>query len=186
MSRKLIGIVLSILIAALSAGLLYLKVQPESESIQRPETTPVLGATTKENTRTTNRPEAEKLYGLINGYRRENNISPLTAHTALEQSARLKLNDMLEKKYWRHGDTNNYPPWNFFTLAGYQYSTAGENLAFGVKTTWQTFTNWKESQTHNEQLLESKYQHMGLALECDFYEAYAGETCLVVLHLGDN
>jgi len=160
--------------------------QPAEIDKQLDESQPVLGATTTTKKPNDSIPDAEKLYGLINGYRREQNLSPLTAHTALEQSARLKLNDMLEKKYWRHGDTDNYPPWRFFTQAGYQYSTAGENLAFGVATTWQTFTRWQESQAHNEQLLEPTYEHMGIAVECDFYEAYAGKTCLVVLHLGRN
>ncbi|MDA1079508.1 MAG: CAP domain-containing protein [bacterium] len=186
MSRKLVGILLSIAISLLSVGLWYLKTQPVAETPETSEAAPVLGTTTSRNAQAQERPEADKLYGLINGYRRDNKLSALVVDAALEKSARLKMNDMLEKKYWRHGDSNNYPPWNFFTQAGYHYTTAGENLAFGVKTSWQTFTNWQESPSHNTQLLESNYQDMGIAIECDFYEAYAGETCLVVLHLANT
>jgi len=183
-SRTIVGILLSLAISVTAAGLWYLKTNPHFAPVES-STPPVLGVNTEDRNpqTTTKQPTADKIYGLINGYRRENFLSPLSAHAALEQSARLKLDDMIKKKYWRHGDANNYPPWQFFSQAGYQYAQAGENLAFGATSAWQTFTNWQNSQTHNQQLLEAAYEDMGIAIECDYYQAYAGETCLVVLHL---
>ncbi|OGJ16455.1 MAG: hypothetical protein A2632_03260 [Candidatus Pacebacteria bacterium RIFCSPHIGHO2_01_FULL_46_16] len=189
MSHSATGVLLSIVIFLTVTGLWFLKTlptntpqQPIDNNTQNAETKPILGATTTQASDSA-LPNADKLYGLINGYRRDHRLTPLTAHTALERSARQKLADMVAKKYWRHGDTDNSPPWRFFGQAGYQYARAGENLAFGVTSSWQTFSGWQASQTHNEQLLEPEYQDMGIAVECDYYAVYADQTCLVVLHL---
>jgi len=187
MSRSLIGVVLSIAIAVTAGSLWYLTIRPSiitpSQTEQNTAELVVLGVRSRD-IENDSLPSSEKLYGLINGFRREQKTTPLAIHASLEQSARAKLNDMIVKKYWRHGDTDNNPPWRFFTQSGYHYALAGENLAFGVKSNWDVFLDWQESQTHREQLLQPEYQHMGVAIECDYYEVYAGQTCLVVLHLG--
>lgn len=125
-----------------------------------------------------------KLYNLLISYRKEQKLPPITVSKRLERSAQLKINDMVEKKYYQHSDQNDIESWYFFNQVGYYYTQAGENLAFAATSPWQVFTDWQNSPTHNQQLLDPKYQHMGLAVDCQTFAEYYRGGCLVVLHLG--
>lgn len=153
-------------------------VDSTSQKTQEEDSPSVLGA------QATQEVDADKLYGLINGYRREQGKAVLRAHQSLEKSAQYKLSDMIAKKYWRHENQDNQAPWQFFTKAGYAYVRAGENLAFGTSSAWGTLEKWQQSPLHDAQLLEDSYQDMGLAIDCNSYDEYTGNTCIVVLHLG--
>lgn len=125
-----------------------------------------------------------KLYNLISAYRRDSKLPKLIIHPRLEQSAQAKLQDMIAHQYWQHDDQNNVEPWYFFKQVGYLYTIAGENLAFGASSAWQTFTDWQNSPAHNEQLLNPDYEHIGMAVDCHTFSEYYKAGCLVVLHLG--
>lgn len=125
----------------------------------------------------------DKLYSLINGYRRENRLSALNAHRALEHSAALKLADMQQNKYWTHKDKEGRESWYLFEQVGYHFEKAGENLSFGHTTEWKIFEEWRKSPEHNAQMLELEYEHMGLAADCTSYAQASKKTCVVVLHL---
>ncbi len=125
-----------------------------------------------------------KLYNLISAYRNDSKLPKVTVHPRLEQSARAKLKDMIDHQYWQHDDQNDVEPWYFFHQVGYLYTTAGENLAFGASSAWQTFTDWQNSPAHNEQLLNPNYEHMGIAIDCQTFTEYYKAGCIVVLHLG--
>jgi uncharacterized protein YkwD len=126
----------------------------------------------------------EQFYLLINAYRKENKLSPLLAHPSLEISATSKLADMIQKKYFRHQDVQAKLTWHFLTNTGYQYKRAGENLSFGLNTPWQVLQAWIDSPEHNALLLDSTFEHMGLASDCQALSSYAGGGCIVVLHFG--
>lgn len=126
----------------------------------------------------------ESLYLLINAQRLDNKLSPLKPNRMLEQSTLYKLSDMISKKYYRHTDTTETPPWSFFRQAGYQYQLAGENLSFAINTPWQVLRGWMESPSHNEQLLNPRYTDMGIAIDCQTFSSYPDGGCIVVLHLG--
>lgn len=130
--------------------------------------------------------DTAKLYNLINGYRKERDLPELTVNPALEKSAQLKLQDMITEKYWRHEDSQNVQSWYLFTQAGYDYTVAGENLAFGLNTAWQVFDGWIESPRHNQELITTTYQDMGLAADCQTYIQEGKPSCVTVLHLGAN
>ena len=126
----------------------------------------------------------EKLYSLINGYRRENKLTPLTQHPLLERSAAGKLFDMKENKYWTHRDPQGREPWYLLEENGYHFEKAGENLSFGYTTEWRVFEEWLKSPEHKAQMDSTEYEHMGLAVDCSSYANGLQDTCIVVLHLG--
>ncbi len=130
--------------------------------------------------------EAEAIYLLINAHRKDQKLAPLEINPQLEKSAQLKLADMITNKYYRHADEANTEPWHFFRQSGYSFTSAGENLSFNLNTPWQVTSNWIQSTTHNEQLLNETYKHMGLAIDCTTFAQYADGGCIVVLHLGNN
>lgn len=127
-----------------------------------------------------------ELYRFINTWRQENKLSPLKTDIRLEQSAQEKISIMQAAGKFDHVDNYNNPNWEIIQKAGYNYALAGENLAFNAASAWQTLTGWRESASHSAQLLNAKYQDMGLALDCT-NSASASETnqprCIVVLHL---
>ncbi len=126
----------------------------------------------------------DKLYSLINAYRREKKVSILKAHPLLEKSAHDKLMDMFERQYWTHLDPQGRPSWYLLETAGYSYAHAGENISTGYTTPWQVFAAWKESPTHEAELLDARYEHMGAAVDCDTYKTGGVTSCVIVLHLG--
>jgi len=131
----------------------------------------------------TDRDFQDRLYSLINAYRKESKVSPLQVSKALEISAGAKLHDMQQRKYWAHLSPEGTPPWDFFTAAGYDYLYAGENLSTGHTTPWNVFSNWQESQAHRSEMIKPEYTQMGSALDCS-YRTGSSSSCVVVLHFG--
>lgn len=128
--------------------------------------------------------EKEKIYLLINSHRKDHDLIPLRVNPLLEQSAQSKIEDMNINKYWRHEDTDNLKSWHMIRQAGYNFSQAGENLAFGLNTPWGVFDGWVQSPTHNTEMLNQNYEDMGLAVDCQSYQTAEQASCVVVLHLG--
>lgn len=128
--------------------------------------------------------DADKLYALINAYRRDNKLSTLKAHLLLERSAQMKIIDMQQNKYWTHKDPKGRDSWYMLEQVGYQFEQAGENLSFGYTSPWRVFEEWQKSPEHNVQMLMPAYEHMGLAIDCTSYSNGPEGTCVVVLHLG--
>ncbi len=154
-----------------------LSVTPDSQTLaSSPE---VLGATTQVESFS-----LDKLYSLINAYRREKKLNILKAHPLLEKSAQEKLSDMQARKYWSHLDPQGRASWYFFDSVGYHYEHAGETISTGNMTPWKVFAAWTESPTHNAELVNPLYEHMGAAVDCSSYVTAGIESCVVVLHLG--
>ncbi|MCB9813741.1 MAG: hypothetical protein H6772_05070 [Pseudomonadales bacterium] len=128
--------------------------------------------------------ETMKLYSLINSYRKENNLTPLSINKSLEISAGKKIQDMIENDYFRHSDPENVESWYLFRTSGYEFKTAGENLSAGINSPWQVFEAWRNSEIHNTQLLNKTYLDMGLGTDCVSYKIANETSCIVVLHLG--
>lgn len=148
-------------------------------NIQSTTTNQVLGAETTIF-------DKEALYSLINAHRKEQKLPILRTHISLEQSAKRKLEEMIALKYWKHENPDGVMNWQVFEQSGYYYETAGENLSFSNNTPWEVFSSWLASPLHNEQLLKSEYEDMGLAVDCTTYSELGTANCVVVLHLGKH
>jgi len=57
-------------------------------------------------------------------------VQPVVLNAKLIQAARLHSQDMIDQDYFAHDSLNGQSPFDRMEAAGYQYSTAGENLAF--------------------------------------------------------
>ena len=57
-------------------------------------------------------------------------VQPVVFNAKLIQAARLHSQDMIDQDYFAHYSLNGKSPFDRMADAGYQYSTAGENLAF--------------------------------------------------------
>ncbi len=182
----------------LSAGYIAISLQSQTKSDTSVSTSPPTSTPQPESTQSANVlgateanitvPETptistEKLFLLVNAHRVEHSLPKVTLHPKLLASAQLKLNDMLEKKYYQHQDENQQTTWEFFQLAGYHYALAGENLAFNIGSEWDIFTAWKESEQHNREMLNPLYTDVGFAADCKSIKL-PNYKCIVVAHFG--
>jgi len=93
------------------------------------------------------------LLASTNQVRAANGLGPLTLNAKLNSGAQAKANDMIAKNYWAHNAPDGTQPWAFFISAGYTYTSAGENLAYGFDTSGQVVNGWMNSPEHRANVL---------------------------------
>ena len=71
----------------------------------------------------------ENIISLTNASRSEMQLSNLSESSILDKAAQAKADDMLAKGYFSHNTPDGKTPWDFIVSAGYNYLSAGENLA---------------------------------------------------------
>lgn len=106
----------------------------------------------------------EKVINLTNLERQKNNLPSLKYNPTLSQSAVLKAQDMFTNNYWAHTSPQGKTPWDYFRQVDYQYSVAGENLAKDFYDTEGMVKAWMNSPTHKANILNPKYQEIGIAV----------------------
>lgn len=125
---------------------------------------------------------AESLLSLTNQKRLEQGIGPLTLNPLLAKAAYEKGVDMMEKDYWSHTSPEGLTPWYWIKNNGYVYTYAGENLARDFNDSSAVVEAFMRSPTHRENILNSNYQDIGLAVIDGNFNGL--ETTLVVQLFG--
>src|SRR5208283_734919 len=72
---------------------------------------------------------ANTLVDETNANRVASNESVLTTSPSLTLAAQEKANDMVKNNYFAHTSPTGVTPWQWFANVGYDFSSAGENLA---------------------------------------------------------
>ena len=125
----------------------------------------------------------EGLLSSTNAARAAQSLSALAADGQLNSSAQAKAQDMLNKDYWAHVAPDGTVPWYFFEEAGYSYSLASENLAYGFMSSQAVIDGWMNSASHRENML-GQYNDVGFGIvNIPNYQS-SGEQTLVVAHYG--
>lgn len=123
------------------------------------------------------------LIELTNQERELVGLSDLKENPKLSEAAELKAQDILKYDYFSHQSPQGVTPWYWFKKADYNYQSAGENLAIGFLDSEEVIQGWKNSFSHQENLLNPAFQEIGLAvLKGDFQ---GGETAVVVQLFGE-
>ncbi len=104
---------------------------------------------------------------IVNRYRAENGLKPLTLNTELSKVARLKSQDMKDKKYFSHTSPTYGSPFDMMKKFGISYRTAGENIAMGQRTPEAVMTAWMNSSGHRANILNSTYTQIGVGYVAD-------------------
>lgn len=99
-----------------------------------------------------------------NQQRTSQGLGALKVSDKLNQAAAAKAQNMLSQQYWAHVAPDGTQPWKFFRDAGYKYSVAGENLARDFSGTGDMMAAWMASPTHRKNILEGRYQEIGVAV----------------------
>lgn len=124
----------------------------------------------------------ERVVELTNQERAKIGASPLKLNPNLSEAAQRKAGDMFAFNYWAHTSPSGRDPWSFFKEVGYNFIFAGENLARDFATPESVVAAWMVSPSHRENLLNPKYQEIGVAVVDGSLTGV--ETTLVVQLLG--
>ncbi len=110
------------------------------------------------------------------------NLPILQPNSKLDLAASKKLDDMAIQEYFAHVSPSGVNPWYWIKNVEYQYSVAGENLAIGFTTAEDTIQAWLNSPSHKANVLNNKYQDIGVAVKT--VEINGREGILVVQMFG--
>lgn len=118
-----------------------------------------------------------------NAQRADDHEASLTLNPALASAAQSKAEDMVKQDYWAHVSPSGEQPWQFITAAGYNYATAGENLAYGFGSSDAVINAWMHSAEHRANILNGQYQNVGfgIANAADF-QGKGPETVIVAMY----
>lgn len=103
------------------------------------------------------------LVDLTNQDRKDNNVKPLVVNPVLEQAAKLKVKDMVSKDYFAHTSPEGLTPWHWFSVAGYKFAYAGENLAVGFSESSDVNQGWLNSPLHKKNIVDAHFTEIGIA-----------------------
>ncbi len=120
------------------------------------------------------------LLSATNQQRTNNGAASLGINAKLSDAAQAKANDMIAHNYWSHTTPDGSPPWVFITNAGYSYSKAGENLAYGFATSSDTVIGWMNSASHRANLLSKDYTEVGFGFANGSNFNSSGQQTVVV------
>jgi len=120
------------------------------------------------------------IIALVNSSRKEAGLNPVVENSLLNEAAAAKAKDMLKNDYFAHTSPEGRSPWYWFKKAGYSYKYAGENLAINYTSAKEQHTAWMKSTTHRANILNAKYQEIGIAVVEGKIE---GESALVTVEL---
>ncbi|KKR18841.1 MAG: hypothetical protein UU65_C0001G0231 [candidate division CPR2 bacterium GW2011_GWC1_41_48] len=121
-----------------------------------------------------------QIVSLTNSERQKVNLPALKENSQLQGAAIARAKDMFAKDYWDHFAPDGKEPWEAIKEAGYNYSYAGENLAKGFSDANSTVNAWMNSQTHKDNLLNSNYEDIGIAVVSD---SFKGRNTTIIVQL---
>lgn len=90
--------------------------------------------------------------------------SYLHLNSQLDNAAQMKANDMAAKNYWGHYSPSGASPWSFILAAGYSYTAAGENLAYGYDNAAAVISAWMNSAEHRANILNGGFVDVGFGV----------------------
>lgn len=103
-----------------------------------------------------------KVAQLVNAERAKYGLKPLTVDHQLAKVARLKSEDMRDKRYFSHTSPTYGSPFQMMRQFGITYRTAGENIAAGQRTPEAAMQGWMNSSGHRSNILNANFTHIGV------------------------
>lgn len=122
------------------------------------------------------------LVDLANKDRVQESLGTLTVSQLLTDAAQAKANDMATLGYFSHTSPDGSQPWKWIQDAGYEYSSAGENLAVNFSDSEKVEDAWMDSPAHRANILNGKFTEIGIATAVGEYKGR--KTTFVVQMFG--
>ena len=109
----------------------------------------------------------EQVIDLVNRERKANGVSALKANWELSRVARIKSQDMYDRKYFSHTSPTYGSPFDMMKNFGISYRYAGENIAKGQKTPQAVMNSWMNSSGHRANILSASFKEIGVGYASD-------------------
>ena len=107
--------------------------------------------------------ETRRFFVLLNRYREQKGLRPLSMDKKLQQAAQWMSDDMAAKDYLSHEDSKGRDPFKRMAAFGYNYSTdKAENVAAGQNTAAEVLESWQSSKSHNRNMLDPQFTVIGI------------------------
>jgi uncharacterized protein YkwD len=111
--------------------------------------------------------EEQAFLVIINDYRQQNGLGPVTACTSLNRAAQLHSEDLRDQDYFSHDGLNGSDPYSrscdaCYSLGCGPQTAMAENIAAGNSGAQGTFTQWQNSAGHNANMLGTNFTQIGI------------------------
>ncbi|MGP3923450.1 CAP domain-containing protein [Streptomyces sp. 8N616] len=101
---------------------------------------------------------------LVNNERRKAGCAPVTVNEKLAKAAQDHSQDMADSRNMSHTGSDGSSPGDRITRAGYNWSTYGENVAYGYTTPESVMEGWMSSPGHKRNILNCSFKEIGVGL----------------------
>ncbi|MEV5320904.1 CAP domain-containing protein [Streptomyces sp. NPDC052687] len=101
---------------------------------------------------------------LVNAERAKAGCSPVKSNAILTKAAQAHSEDMASHRTMSHTGSDGSSPGDRITRAGYNWSTYGENVAYGYSTPEQVMAGWMSSPGHKANILNCGFKEIGVGL----------------------
>jgi hypothetical protein len=122
------------------------------------------------------------IINLTNETRTNLNLPALATDPKLMQAAQAKAEDMFLNGYFAHTSPTGTTPWYWFRTFGYDYRSAGENLAAHFTEAEDVEAGWMASPTHRDNIVSDRYNEIGVGVAQGIFDDY--QTTFVVQMFG--
>jgi RNA polymerase sigma factor (sigma-70 family) len=101
---------------------------------------------------------------LVNKERAGVGCGPLTEDPQLQKAAQSHSDDMAARQFFDHTNPDGADPGQRITVAGYRWSTYGENIAEGQQTASAVMQSWMNSPGHRANILNCSFKNIGVGV----------------------
>jgi uncharacterized protein YkwD len=139
-------------------------VGPVQDTTQVAGDTPVLPCVNNGQARTTTHTQ---LFAELNQYRASLGLKPLVYSKTLETAADAQVQDLYDRGFFAHINPDGEDPGMRAIRAGFCHKYVGENIAAGQVTVLQVMQAWKDSPSHNLNMIDPDYAYVGIGFYTD-------------------
>ena len=118
---------------------------------------------TNTNTTASLSSDEQEVFNLINQQRQQNGLSALSINSEVQNVARIKAKDMVDKNYFSHTSPTYGSPFDMLKSFKISYNTAGENIA-GNSSNSGAVNAWMNSSGHRANILNSSFNQTGIGV----------------------
>ncbi len=104
----------------------------------------------------------EQVVDLVNQERQNAGCPPVTMDDRLRAAAQGHSEDMALNDFFSHIGSDGSLPWDRITAQGYDFSTAGENIAAGYTSPQEVMNAWMNSPGHRANILDCDFTDIGV------------------------
>lgn len=174
MSLRYVSIIFVATVLAMAAVLTATAAQPKKA--EAANTVAVKGCT---GTNVTLKTTEKRMLDLHNKARTDRGLPRLCVHPALQKAARAHSADMINRDFFSHTNPSGQTFTARIKSAGYNYRTAGENIAGGsgsLGTPDSIFKAWMNSSGHRTNILNRGFREVGIGAASGNYRGTDGYT----------